>query len=34
MGWGIDHDGEEYIQSKNISKHVLIAEELLKKVRL
>ena len=28
---GINHDGEEYIQSKNISKHVLIAEELLKK---
>ena len=32
LAWlGIDHDGEEYIQSKNISKHVLIAEELLKK---
>ena len=32
LAWlGINHDGEEYIQSKNISKHVLIAEELLKK---
>ncbi len=28
---GIEHDGDEYIQSKNISKHVAIAEELLKK---
>ena len=32
LAWlGIQHDGEEYIQSKNISKHVAIAEELLKK---
>ena len=32
LAWlGIEHDGEEYIQSKNISKHVAIAEELLKK---
>ncbi len=32
LAWlGINHDGEEYIQSKNISKHVKIAEELLKK---
>jgi len=27
----IKHDGEEYIQSKNISKHIAAAEELLKK---
>ena len=33
LAWlGIKHDGEEYIQSKNISKHVTVAEELLKKV--
>ena len=25
------HDGEEYIQSKNINKHVAVAEELIKK---
>ena len=32
LAWlGIKHDGEEYIQSKNIEKHVEIAEELLKK---
>ena len=32
LAWlGIKHDGEEYIQSKNISKHISIAEELLKK---
>mgnify|MGYP001170538098 FL=1 len=32
LAWlGIEHDGEEYIQSKNISKHIAIAEELLKK---
>ncbi len=32
LAWiGIDHDGEEYIQSKNIKKHVAIAEELVKK---
>ena len=28
---GIDHDGNEYIQSKNIKKHIEIADELLKK---
>jgi len=28
---GIKHDGQEYIQSKNINKHVEIANELLKK---
>ena len=28
---GIEHDGKEYIQSKNINKHKEIAEELLKK---
>ena len=32
LAWlGIEHDGEEYIQSKNISKHIAIAEELIKK---
>ena len=32
LAWlGIEHDGEEYIQSKNIKKHIKIAEELLKK---
>jgi len=32
LAWlGIEHDGDEYIQSKNISKHVAVAEELLKK---
>ncbi len=32
LAWlGIEHDGDEYIQSKNISKHVEVAEELLKK---
>ena len=32
LAWlGIEHDGEEYIQSKNISKHVKVAQELLKK---
>ena len=32
LDWlGIKHDGEEYIQSKNISKHIAVAEELLKK---
>ncbi len=32
LAWlGIEHDGKEYIQSKNISKHVMVAEELLKK---
>jgi len=28
---GINHDGEEYIQSHNINKHKKIADELLKK---
>ena len=28
---GVEYDGEEYIQSKNINKHVQIANELLKK---
>ena len=28
---GIKHDGEEYIQSKNIEKHIAIANELIKK---
>ncbi len=32
LAWlGIRHDGKEYIQSKNISKHISVAEELLKK---
>ena len=32
LAWlGIEHDGEEYIQSKNITKHIAIAEELIKK---
>ncbi|MDC0530161.1 glutamate--tRNA ligase [Pelagibacteraceae bacterium] len=32
LAWlGIEHDGAEYIQSKNITKHVAIAEELIKK---
>ncbi|MAJ86175.1 MAG: glutamate--tRNA ligase [Candidatus Pelagibacter sp.] len=32
LAWlGIKHDGNEYIQSKNIKKHVEIVEELLKK---
>jgi glutamyl-tRNA synthetase len=32
LAWlGIEHDGQEYIQSKNIVKHVAIAEELIKK---
>jgi glutamyl-tRNA synthetase len=28
---GVEHDGEPYIQSKNIEKHVAIANELIKK---
>ena len=28
---GIEHDGDEYIQSKNITKHIALADELLKK---
>ena len=32
LAWlGIEHDEDEYIQSKNITKHVAIAEELIKK---
>ena len=32
LAWlGIEHDGKEYIQSKNINKHVAVAEELIKK---
>jgi len=32
LAWlGIEHDGDEYIQSKNITKHVAIVEELIKK---
>ena len=32
LAWlGIEHDGKEYIQSKNINEHKKIAEELLKK---
>ena len=31
LAWlGIEHDGKEYIQSKNITKHVAIADELIK----
>ena len=30
LAWlGIKHDGEEYIQSKNIAKHVEVAEQLI-----
>jgi glutamyl-tRNA synthetase len=28
---GVEHDGEPYIQSKNIEKHIAVANELLKK---
>jgi len=32
LAWlGIEHDGEEYIQSKNIAQHVAVAEVLIKK---
>jgi glutamyl-tRNA synthetase len=32
LAWlDIEHDGKEYIQSKNIAKHVAIADELIKK---
>jgi len=32
LAWlGIKHDGDEYIQSKNITRHIAIAEELIKK---
>ena len=29
---GVEHDGDEYIQSKQINNHIEIANELLKKV--
>ena len=32
LAWlGIKHDGDEYIQSKNVEKHVAVANELVKK---
>ena len=32
LGWlGVKHDDKEYIQSKNINKHVEVADELVKK---
>jgi len=32
LAWlGIEHDDKEYIQSKNITKHIAIADELIKK---
>ena len=32
LAWlGIKHDGDEYIQSKNINKHISVADELIKK---
>ena len=32
LAWlGIKHDGDEYIQSRNITKHIAIADELIKK---
>ena len=32
LSWlGIEHDGEPYIQSKNIKRHIEVAEELIKK---
>jgi glutamyl-tRNA synthetase len=32
LDWlGIKHDGDEYIQSKNITKHITIVDELIKK---
>jgi glutamyl-tRNA synthetase len=32
LAWlGIEHDGKEYVQSKNIVKHIAIADELVKK---
>jgi glutamyl-tRNA synthetase len=32
LSWlGIEHDGEEYVQSKNINKHTEVADELIKK---
>ena len=32
LSWlGVEHDGEPYVQSKNIEKHIAIANELIKK---
>ena len=32
LSWlGVEHDGESYIQSKNIEKHIIIANELITK---
>ena len=32
LSWlGIEHDGQEYIQSKNVTKHIAVADELIKK---
>ena len=32
LAWlGVKHDGDEYIQSKNINKHISVADELIKK---
>ena len=32
LSWlGVEHDGEPYIQSKNIEKHIAVANELIKK---
>ena len=32
LSWlGVEHDGEPYIQSKNIQKHIAVANELIKK---
>jgi glutamyl-tRNA synthetase len=32
LSWlGIKHDGQEYIQSKNVTKHIAVADELIKK---
>ena len=28
---GIEHDGDPYIQSKNVEKHIIVANELIKK---
>ena len=32
LAWlGIEHDGDPYIQSKNVEKHIIVANELIKK---
>ena len=32
LGWlGINHDGQEYVQSKNLKRHIQVADELVKK---